>query len=100
MDMSLSELWGNAIVVRNIENNRMISVCFQGKPFNITVIRVYALTSNAEEVEVERFYEDLQDLLELTPKKRCPFHNRGLECKSRKSRDTWSNRQVWPWSIR
>ena len=47
----------------------MISVCFQGKPFNITVIQVYALTSNAEEAEVERFYEDLQDLLELTPKK-------------------------------
>ena len=47
----------------------MISVCFQGKPFNITVIRVYAPTSNAEEAEVERFYEDLQDLLELTPKK-------------------------------
>ena len=47
----------------------MISVCFQGKPFNITVIQVYALTSNTEETEVERFYEDLQDLLELTPKK-------------------------------
>ena len=47
----------------------MISVCFQGKPFNITVIQVYALTSNAEEAEVERFYEDLQDLLELTPQK-------------------------------
>ena len=47
----------------------MISVCFQGKPFNIMVIQVYALTSNAEEAEVERFYEDLQDLLELTPKK-------------------------------
>ena len=47
----------------------MISVCFQGKPFNITVIQVYAPTSNAEEVEVERFYEDLQDLLELTPQK-------------------------------
>ena len=47
----------------------MTSVCFQGKPFNITVIQVYALTSNAEEAEVERFYEDLQDLLELTPKK-------------------------------
>ena len=47
----------------------MISVHFQGKPFSITVIQVYALTSNAEEVEVERFYEDLQDLLELTPKK-------------------------------
>ena len=47
----------------------MISVCFQGKPFNITVIQVYAPTSNAEEAEVEQFYDDLQDLLELTPKK-------------------------------
>ena len=56
-------------------------------------------TSNAEEAEVERFYEDLQDGLELTPKKRCPFHYRGLECKSRKSRATWSNRQIWPWSM-
>ena len=61
----------------------MISVHFQGKPFNITVIQAYAPTSNAEEAEVEWFYED-QDLLELTPKKRCPFHYRGLECKSRK----------------
>ena len=47
----------------------MISICSQGKPFNITVIQVYALTWNAEEAEAERFYEDLQDLLELTPKK-------------------------------
>ena len=69
----------------------MISVHFQGKPFNITVIQVYAPTSNSEEAEVEWVYEDLQDLLELTPKKRCPFHYRGLECKSRKSRNTWSN---------
>ena len=51
---------------------------FQGKPFNITVIQVYALNSNAEEAEVEWFYEDLQDLLELTPKIRCPFHYRGV----------------------
>ena len=51
------------------QKRRMISVRFQGKPFNITVIQVYATTSNAEEVEFERFYEDLQDLLELTPKK-------------------------------
>ena len=70
----------------------------QGKPFNITVIQVHALTSNAEETEVEQFYEDLQDLLELTPNKRCPFHYRGLEFKSRKSGNTWSNSQVWPWS--
>ena len=71
----------------------MISVCFQGKPFNITVIQAYALTSNAEEAEVEWFYEDLQDLLELTPKVR-PFHHRGQECKGKKSRATWSNRQI------
>ena len=63
-------------------------LCFQGKPFNITVIQVYALTGNAEEAEVEQFYEGLQDLLELTTKKTCPFHYRGLKCKSRKSRDT------------
>ena len=73
----------------------MISVRFQGKPFNITVIQAYAPTSNAEKAEVERFYEDLQDILELT-QKRCPFHYRGLECKSRKSRNTRSNRQIWP----
>ena len=65
----------------------MISVCFQGKPFNITVIQVYAPTTNAE--EAERFYGDLQHLLELTPKKRCPFHHRELKWKSRKSRDIW-----------
>ena len=57
----------------NLKNDRMISVCFQGKPFNITVIEAYAPTRNAEEAEVERFYEDLQDLLELTPQKDVPF---------------------------
>ena len=61
----------------------MILFRFQGKPFNITVIEVYVPTSKTEEAEVERFYEDLQDLLELTPKKDVPFHYRGLECKSR-----------------
>ena len=60
---------------------------------------VYAPPSNAEETEVEWFYEDLQGLLELTPQKTCPFHYRGLECKSRKSRNTWSNRQIWPWNM-
>ena len=75
----------------------MILVHFQGKPFNITVIQVYAPTSKSE---VEWFYKDLQDLLELTPPKRCHFHHRGLECKSRKSRDISSNRQVWPWSTK
>ena len=69
----------NAVLGCNLKNDRMISVRFQGKPFNITVIQVYAPTSKAEEAEVERFYEDLQALLELTPKKRCPLHYRGLE---------------------
>ena len=76
----------------------MIYVRFQGKPFNIMVIQAYAPTSKAEEAEIERIYEDLQNLSELTPPKRCPFHYRGLECKSRRSRNTWSNRQIWPWS--
>ena len=59
----------NAVLGCNLRNNRMISVCLQGKPFNIMVIQVYAPNSNAEETEVEQFYEDLQDLLELTLKK-------------------------------
>ena len=75
----------------------MISVYFQGKPFNITVIQVYAPTTTAEEAEVEWFYEDLQDLLKLTPQKDVLFiigdWNARLE-----SRNTWSNRQIWPWS--
>ena len=58
----------NAVLGCNLKNDRMISVCFQDKPFNITVIQVYALTSNAE--EAEQFYEDLQHFLELTPKKK------------------------------
>ena len=84
----------NAVLGCNLKNDNMISVHLQGKPFNITVIQVYAPNSNAEETEVERFYEDLQDLLELNPPPKCPFHYRGLECKSRKSRNTWSNRQI------
>ena len=89
-----------AVLGCSLKNDRMISVRFQGKPFNITVIQVYAPTSNAEETEVEWFYEDLQDLLELITKKKgyYTFHYRGLECKSRKSRNTWINRQIWPWN--
>ena len=75
----------------------MISVPFQGKPFNITVIQVYA-PSNAEEAKVEQFSEDLQDLLELIPKKDVLFIIGYWECKGRKSRDIWSNKQIWPWS--
>ena len=59
----------NGVLGCNLKNDRMISVHFQGKPFNITVIQVYAPTSNAEEAEVEQFYEDLQGVLELTPQK-------------------------------
>ena len=80
---------------------RQISVHFQGKPFNITIIQLYAPNTNIKETEVEHFCEDLQHLLEhQREKKNCPFHHRGLECKSRKSRDTWSNKQVWPWSTK
>ena len=63
----------NAVLECNLKNDTMISVCFQGKPFHIMVIQVYAPTSNAEEAEVEWFYEDLEDLLELTPKKDALF---------------------------
>ena len=59
----------NAVLGCNLKNDRMISVCFQGKPFTIMVIQAYVPTSNDEEAEAERFYEDLQDLLELIPKK-------------------------------
>ena len=79
---------------------KFLSVHFQGKPFNIMVVQAYAPTSNAEETEV------LWMLLWIPTRpsktniqKRCPFHYRGLECKSRKSRNTWSNRQIWPWNI-
>ena len=74
----------------------MTSVCFQGKPFNITVIQTYAPTTNAKEDEVEQFCEDLQDLdlPNQEKKKKCPIDHRELECKSKKSRDTW---QVGPW---
>ena len=69
----------NVVLGCDLKNDGMFSVHFQGKLFNFRVIQVYAPTSNAEEAEVEQFYEDLQNLLELTPKKRCPFHYRGLE---------------------
>ena len=75
----------------------MISIHLQGKPFNITVIQVYAPTTNHEEADVEWFDEDVEDLIELTlkKKKRVLFI---IEGQSRKSRDTSNNRQVWPWS--
>ena len=69
VDIIVNKRVQNAVLGCNLKKDRMISVHFQGKPFNITIIQVYALTSNAEEAEVEQLYEDLQDLLELTPKK-------------------------------
>ena len=68
-DIIVNKRVWNAVLGCNLINNRMISVHFQGKPFNIMVIQVYVLTSNAKEAEFEQFYEDLQDLLELIPKK-------------------------------
>ena len=76
----------------------MISVCFQGTPFNIRVIQVYAPTTNAEEAEVEWFYEDLQDFLELIPKKDVLFIIGDWNAKVGSQEITWSNRQIWPWS--
>ena len=76
---------------------QMISVRFQGKPFSITVIQVYAPTTNAQEAEVDWFYDDLQDLLQLTPQKY--VSSWGMECKGRPSRDIWIYRQVWPYRV-
>ena len=80
----------------------MISVRFQGKLLIITIIQVSALTSKAEEAEIEQFNEDLQDLLELTPKKDVLFILGDWNAKvgSKKKKKTWSNRQIWPWSTK
>ena len=88
----------NAVLGCNLKSHRMISVRFQGKPFSIMVIQVYAPTSNTEEAEVELFYEDLQDLLELTRKKDVLFIIGDWNAKVGSQRNTWSNRQTWPWN--
>ena len=87
----------NAVHGCSLKNDRMISVNFQGKPFNITVIQAYVPTSNAEEAELNGSMKTYKTFRTNTPK-RCPFHYRRLECKSRKSRNTWGNRQIWPWN--
>ena len=89
-----------AVLGCNLKNDRMSSVCFQGKPFNITVIQVYAPTSNTEEaeVEVEWFYEDLQNLLELTPKKDVLFIKGDWNAKVGSQETFGSNKQIWLWS--
>ena len=92
---------GNTVLGYSLKNDRIISVHFQGKPFNITGIQVYAPTTDAKEAEIDQFCEDLEDLLELTHTHTHThtkiFHLSVLECKSRKSKDTWGNGQVWPW---
>ena len=75
----------------------MISVRFQGKPFNITVIQVYAQPVTLKKLNLKVLWRPTRPFRTNT-QKRCPFHYRGLECKSRKSGNTWSNRQIWPWS--
>ena len=87
----------NAVLGCNLKDDQMFSVYFQGKPHNITVIQFYAPNNYPEEAEVERFYEDLHELLELMSPKDVLFIYRGLECKSGKSRNTLSNRQIWLW---
>ena len=72
LSWSTKRVW-NTVLGCILKNDRMISVRFQGKPFNITVIQVYVPTSNAEEAEVEQFYEDLKDLLEIAPQKKMSF---------------------------
>ena len=85
----------NAVLVCNLKNDNMISVSFQGKPFNITLIQVYAPTTNAKEAKswMVLWWPTRPSI--TNTQKRCPFRHRGLKCKSKKSRDTWSNRQIW-----
>ena len=89
----------NAVLGCKLKNDRMISIRLQGKPFNITVIQVYATTSNAEEAEVEWFYEDLYDLLELTPKKEVLFIIGDWNAKVGSQETPGVNRQTWPWNV-
>ena len=87
----------NAVLGCNLNNNRMVSVHFQGKPFNNTVIQVYAQPLMLKKLKVNSSVKTYKTFSRTNTSKRCPFHHRGLECKSRKSRNTWSNRQIWPW---
>ena len=84
----------NAVLGCSLKNNRMISLHSKANHSVFQYSKSMSLSVMLKKAEVERFYEDLQDLLELAPPKKCPFHNRGLECKSRKLRDTWRNRQL------
>ena len=119
VDRNPLEKWGivnkraqNAVLGCNLKNDTMISVHFQGKQFSITVIQVYSPTTNAK--EAEWFYEDLQDLLELTPRKDVHFFIEDWNAKVGSQEtsgvtskfglgvqnDTWSKRQIWPWNTK
>ena len=78
----------------------MISVPFQGKPFNITVMQVYAPTTDGGEAQAEWFCEEIQHLLEVIPRKRYPFYHRGLECKVGSQEIPGVTGQVWPWNTK
>ena len=93
----LNKIVWNAVLGCNLKNDRMISVCYQGKPFNITVIQVYAPTSMLKKLRLNGFMKTYKTFRTNT-QKRCSFHYTGQESKSRKSRNTWSNRQIWPWN--
>ena len=88
----------NAVLGYNLKNDRMISVHFQGKPFNITVIQGMPQPVTLKKLKLNGSMKTTRPFITNT-QKRCPFHYRGLECKSRKSRNTWSNRQIWPWNM-
>ena len=92
-------IW-NTVFGCNLNNCRMILICCQGKPFSITVIQLYAPTTDTKEAVVDQIYEDLQDILKHAHTHISHFHHRGLECKNRKSRDNWRSRQVWPWTTK
>ena len=97
--LTVNKIVRNAILGCNLKNDSMISVHFQGKPFNITVSQVFTPTTNTEEVDLNGSMKTYKTF-RTNSKLRCHFHHRGLECKSRKSRNTWSNRKVWPWSMK
>ena len=100
--MKVNERFQNAVLGCSLKNDKVISVCFQGKPFNIRVIQVCAPIKNANEAEIEWFDEDLHDLLELTlkKKKKCPFHHRDWNAKVGIQETPGVNRQVWPWNAK
>ena len=98
MDVNNNSRVQNAVLGCNLKNNRKISVHFQGKPFNNTVIQVYAQPLMLKKLKVNSSVKTYKTFSRTNTSKRCPFHHRGLECKSRKSRDNWSKRQLWPWN--